>query len=377
MSSVDQILEAISRDDIQSIKSHLDKLPLGLLSKDRSDEILLGYVIEAMENSRKKCLRVILDIFDAERVSVDPLPTVTNLFNNPLMEREHLLFAVSCYPDKIPFDFYIDISNMDDDALSHSIALRVLDVLPNLSHEEWTKLSTRTDDIDGDEYQNPSLRELFISKIQEQHPKWVKEGICQTLESVPEMPTVKYAVDTLMDNLHKLGINPQSEHDIPQVRETLITQYAMGSIIEKTQMLLQFVSVPIFDDTAIFMEHGPVNTIYSDSVPSFQYECTKYGGCRMLLCTEFEQQYPDSDEIDIMTDFDLIKPQHWFTGTCQACTRYIKHEHYAIRKPLQHGGWRGCFCSFECLETSIDNEHSAVMIDRMSEQMHEIGIRDR
>lgn len=145
-------------------------------------------------------------------------------------------------------------------------------------------------------------------------------------------------------------------------------------------MLSDVHSIPVFDDTTIFHEHGPLNTMLS-SCTDINHECVKYGGCRMLLCTEYENIDGNGDDIDIMSENQHI--YDWFRGSCDFCLIKIMKRHYSVRQPLHHGGWRGCYCSFECMESHLsshqDSPHPSViiMIDSIKEQLHSLGIRER
>ncbi len=39
----------------------------------------------------------------------------------------------------------------------------------------------------------------------------------------------------------------------------------------------------------------------------------------------------------------------WFTGSCDRCWLRIKSPRYAVRKPIESGGWRGQYCSWDCV----------------------------
>ena len=106
-------------------------------------------------------------------------------------------------------------------------------------------------------------------------------------------------------------------------------------------------------------------------------ECSKYGGCRLFLCKEFESININGDDIDVMAMEEQVIVNDWYRKSCDKCLKRISKRHHGIRQPLCHGGWRGCYCSFECMEVDInDDPQVAVMIGRMKEQLDVIGIRD-
>jgi hypothetical protein len=195
-----------------------------------------------------------------------------------------------------------------------------------------------------------------------------------------------------------------------EIKEQLISQYAISTITEKIQMLSQVKHIDPFDDIPIFREFGPVNTIYtvSNAPPDPNHPCSKYGGCRMLICTEFEQMHVDGEEIDVMAidEYDdhsetssyeytpygstdtivekinvstigtPINHIDWYRKSCDICLKPIPRKHYAVRRPLLHGGWIGCYCA-DCLKLTVTNPQEAVIVGRVLEQLDVIGIRDR
>ena len=173
----------------------------------------------------------------------------------------------------------------------------------------------------------------------------------------------------------------------------LIGQYAIATLTEKLAMLSHlrkveaFDSTPYcrkfetFDSTPYFREYGPVNTLYT--VDSEDHDgsspCGKFGGCRMFLCTEFEDMDADGTEVDIFAVEEHVADLDWWRESCDVCHKRISSKYAALRLPLVGGGWRGCYCSEECLKSIIPPNATAlaVSVGRMLEQLQEIGIRQR
>jgi len=122
-------------------------------------------------------------------------------------------------------------------------------------------------------------------------------------------------------------------------------------------------------DEFLFSILGPVNPIYGVPIDPDD-QCFKYGGCRMFLCNEFETE----DEFGHV-DEDV----EWFTGNCEYCHKKIAKKIYAVRRPLTWGGWKGCFCSFKCLRDIVpmNDALNNFIINKIEEQLHNIGIQDR
>lgn len=78
--------------------------------------------------------------------------------------------------------------------------------------------------------------------------------------------------------------------------------------------------------------------------------CSQTGGHRMLYCNHFE----------IDEDTNHESGYDWYVGadkSCMKCRKYIPVREWAVRYPLNNGGWFGCFCSWDCVSKTkpIDN----------------------
>lgn len=392
----DFILNKITECDKEASIKSFQLLKISLLSPEAAEELinkLLERTYEAVNThiacptkneTLKEITREIIDKFDDERSSRDPLPALTYLFLNSLLDPDILLFVLECFPEKEPFDLLQPLVNMSDDDDAVWVASKIATYYPTIPNEDWKLLVTLTDDVEDETYRNKLLRKFFINKDIETRPclacpSWIRTDLKQgIIDQIPkDFPTVKDAVDILMNNMPNNNISI-SERERELIKETVISNYAISTIVEKVQMLSEFTQVPTCDDISIFQEYGPVNSIYmhGEDTLNHSHKCRKYGGCRMFLCTEFEEIDDEGEEIDIMASGQYVKVQ-WFRGSCDKCTRKIKFEHYALRQPLRHGGWRGCFCSFECLAECATDPILALLIGRIKEQITVIGITAR
>jgi len=57
------------------------------------------------------------------------------------------------------------------------------------------------------------------------------------------------------------------------------------------------------------------------------------------------------------------------------CHEKIEKKHYALRMPQLNGGWKGCYCSFECLEEGTEDIDT--FSARMKDQLEQHGIYER
>lgn len=395
MSAITTFIRTIITDIVNknnnTLRDNLHRLPLSVISRGDTDQLISGFLNHATKSGNKDAVLIIIETFDNARIQVDPLPALVNLFLNPLISRDVLLFVVSCFPNKEPIDYFVDTVNMRDDDDALKIAGILTTFFPTMTNDDWNTLVKLTDDVEEEEYTNQQLRSYFKTKAAEtgkegSRPDWIRTDLSEPdtkdiNKSLPELPTVADAVDMLLFQFkeHKIDVPDENNRNkYEEIKLTLISQYAISTIPEKIQMLEPAQKINSFDDKVWFQEFGPVNSIYTVNphLLDSDHECVKYGGCRMLLCNEFEELATDGEEIDFMgVDYDT-QISDWFRDSCDVCLKKISNRRYALRLPLCNGGWRGCYCSFECMKGLANDPQTALMVGRMQQQLKTIGIRD-
>lgn len=144
------------------------------------------------------------------------------------------------------------------------------------------------------------------------------------------------------------------------------------------------------NDENLFRILGPVNLLTGDRLDGDRV-CALWGGCRMLTCNMFERDdsraglsYPASEGGAALDEGDVIDyAADWFyLARCHRCDRRIRSRAHAIREPLPYGGWRGCYCSPECLRQAMAiggnwNQVTAWTLQQVIEQLRSTGIQDR
>jgi hypothetical protein len=122
----------------------------------------------------------------------------------------------------------------------------------------------------------------------------------------------------------------------------------------------------LYEDKELQRIHGPANPLIGADL-TIDDECSTYGGCRMLLCTCFEE-----DE-----EYEEERASDWYTGMCDGCDRSIAKRWYAVRFPLSGGGWKGCYCSTRCMRSQADTLLGTLLINNLDAQLIETGVYDR
>lgn len=375
--SVGTILSKIETGD--DIKDDLEKLGLENLSTEHARKLTYHLLGKCHLKQNKSACVDIIDILNCTRIR-EPLPAITNLYLNPFMNEELIAFVFSCFPNRLVCDYYIELINLGNDVDAVMIAKKLLFIFPTVKHEDWEYLLSLTDDFEEEEYDNFQLRDFFKTKVGETNPgirvpEWINPILLKKdLPAIPKnIPPVRDAVEMLLDEFtkHKIKIDTK---DLNKVKDTFITQYAISTISEKIIMLRGLIDLPSYDDSSIFQEFGPVNAVYGHDADD-EHECSKYGGCRMFLCNDFEEEDVDGYRVDPLSEQD--HKIQWFKGKCDICYNNIVSYHHALRFPLPQGGWQGCYCQFSCLEQDVEDANTALTVGRIKEQLLTFGIRDR
>jgi hypothetical protein len=157
------------------------------------------------------------------------------------------------------------------------------------------------------------------------------------------LPTHQELVDALpqFDRAHLLRwlmstmVPPEGEELMRQYLDTQATAQEKEALyVDATRMLMA-------RSAEHLLVYGPINSMVGESI-SDDKECLETGGCRMLLCRCYDRLDEDDDESD------------WYTGACEKCSLRIAKRWYAVRVPVEGGGWRGTFCSWECAAEADD-----------------------
>ena len=381
--AINNTITAINNNDVDEIRRILALFPLGQLPKGTADTLLAVLLKSAIAVANVDAVRVIVSIFDVARITSDPVTAVTNLFLNPELDIEMLRHITSCFPEKVPFDYYVDLVNMGDDLGALKAASAMLTVFPDLSNTEWSMLFKLTENFEDEEYENQLLRAFFEAKLKETgdfaaKPQYVKNFKEVELPAYPEcIPAPHEAIELIISKFDLP--ETENEDDSNIIHSSLVSEYSIATAEHKIRLLEGVATMESFDDSALFREYGPVNTIYSVTSEPREPEdvCGKHGGCRMLLCTEFEILDGFGAQADCMSIEEHQNTKDWYRGKCDVCNSKIHARHCAVRLPLKQGGWQGCFCSLKCLTNYSDDHQVSLMIGHMTGQLEAIGIRDR
>lgn len=91
---------------------------------------------------------------------------------------------------------------------------------------------------------------------------------------------------------------------------------------------------------------GPINAI-KDSICS---STPKNRKCSMYYC--MCRELSEEEAFDLTREELIDLSTSWFKGYCDYCEKKIEKMRYAVRYPMENGGFIGCYCSFNCIYVS-------------------------
>ena len=196
-------------------------------------------------------------------------------------------------------------------------------------------------------------------------PDWVsiEEGenlsLLMTLNPGKSYEDVEHIVEKLVKKSKDYFYVKEGEGNISLDIEEALINYLKASSLEEN---------PDIDHQAnrVF---GPANRFPDKNCVS---NPNKNGPCRMLECL--------CCELDSENDYNYVLYE-WFTGICDNfdCSKKIRDRSHCVRIPVEGGGWKGCFCSFDCMDKAIlfRDKDTNFRIEYMKNALFEDGIMDR
>jgi len=95
----------------------------------------------------------------------------------------------------------------------------------------------------------------------------------------------------------------------------------------------------------------------------------------MLQCECLETEGYEESEV-----YENNGEISWFQGRCDSCRKFILDVSHALRFPNHNGGWKGCYCSFDCLHNDPPHKvtkEENILLGIMKETIDREGIMDR
>lgn len=394
-------LDKIRNGDARELqRTVLSKINLHKMDVEKSNDLLAIFLKTSNDFDQGECTRAIVDWWARSNPGNDKLSINTLMFMSRKFSMDILRHMVRNFPEKDFFDYADEFINADGSPETLDGFERMVDVFHPDQESIQYMMDRLKEQEDRESIPNVNLKnyvsELF-SKLSDPlpKPKWVKDftnseilpfddeiEVPKLPEAVFELPDPELAADLLTRGLKGQGFN---EKDLQGIRVPIAEQYRKATDKEKAKLLQDvFVAkagLELGRLDNLFRIFGPVNPLPNSDL-SDDHPCFKYGGCRMLTCLHHTNWDPDFGVIDedLADHYDPeISGIEWFKESCDYCHGKILKKCYAIRRPMIGGGWKYCYCSFNCLKDDIGDPtpYDLPLIERIEKKTNEIGIQDR
>lgn len=369
-------LKYLSPEDLQELPPQLEhflaQIPLSQLDAQYSEELLLKLLKVCHENGNAEALRQVLTCWRDANPQQELLPVESWLFRQTGLSVDFLKFLASSLPYRDFTGYLLGLKGFPQD---EHIDLACRNLLLVFGPQEQSLYASLRPKV------NFRIRSHLEGWMADQFqvyaplPEWVKpvsgdpipthQQLLDGIETrITEADVDALRVGQLLEGLPGESDSTGPSYD-PQRPLPLITRRILRSILEAR----------LGQDEELFRIAGPchLGNLQGWLDSRSDDPCLRYGGHRMLLCVC--QANIDEDGEPLFEDLELVV---WFTGRCDFCNRLIRELHHALRLPVTSGGWRGCYCSPDCLIKEADQDFATRDLAlRYVGLLQTIGIYDR
>ena len=154
-----------------------------------------------------------------------------------------------------------------------------------------------------------------------------------------ELNELNSTVELLLAGMSNFGV--EIGDDVEDVSNFLRSQLQISLLPERLELLSPILDKPQKEEE--LSQYREIEELHF-RVFGPRNPGTNVENDRMFLCNEFEKCDEEEETVD------------WFTGNCQysECRKRILNRYCAVRRPRYDGGWIGCFCCLNHVDSSID-----------------------
>jgi len=390
-------LESIKNDNLYELDKALKIMPIESIV-DSSETLLATFLSLCAGYNRSEACKMILERWKVVYPDNDKLSILSRLFLKITINIATLSFIVSIHPEFTFVEFIDELREFDSSpevAVACGRAEEIYGIQPHETYKMLRDQAREAGNFVIEEYMNDKIGETapyaerpkyvknyltpYYSRFEKVLPKEKElyeiadtESKKETKSDDIELPSDEEAVNMLTDGLKSFGI---SIVEIDAAKNLIRKE--ISNIERKKELLLPILEAnkqkELESDRLLFWVYGPNNPLLGQNL-NLDTPSAKYGGGRMFLFNLFDYD----EENDYIAD--------WFTGTCSHCLLKIRNRWDAVRKPVALGGWKGEYCSWECVRKDHEETENREgdrdiltekLIDAFSKKMEEIGIQDR
>jgi hypothetical protein len=398
MKDLQDAIEKQSEDKFQAL---VYRIPLSKLPYEETNKLFLLLLNFIENNDFVQGLKIVLKYWSGmevgfdDYVGADQFPILSTLFLDSKIPVNTLRFIMVSVEDVVSVEeVAIELIEKATGPELKNALKNLFDILGEPSGETFRILMDESININNSDaieffsglqayFMRPADKPSYVETEEElPQEKLLLEASEDIATEIKESFQLDYEdldglVDFLTSGLKKYGVMVM---DLENVKENIRVKLSGMNIDERKTYMNSFLNQESFENlnanTELFQILGPVNPIVDGDFTKTDHICYKYGGCRMFYCNCFESDWlnPEDENKPYYPNIPL-----WFTGVCETCGREVQKRCYAVRRPLPQGGWRGTYCSWNCLYDSgnVDESLSEKLCKMTEKRLKEEGILDR
>jgi hypothetical protein len=416
---LDLIREAIATGNMEELDLYLDRLDLSEIDIDTLNQILAYLLTVCYEVEKFKydngittpdftALRRVIQEWSDTNPSEDQLPTTTQIFILKELDITVLRFVALSDGDSSFYGHMMHLMMYPSGPDVTRACQHLHDIYGEQSIPMYIALRDELDNIrNTDGETNDAVYDFLTDLIKEYStyapiPDHISlgeytflprhEDLVAALPSAPtspkiDNPTTQQFMSVVLKASQITTIRHAVVSDILRRKMEEIEEWAQKASAEEKSDIMRSLTKSLAEkmmqkDPFIFRVLGPAHPMYgtNDLDTDSPAPCAKWGGCRMLTCTEYANVTADGEiaypEVNINLNYDDIE---WFTGNCDICNNRIRSKEEAVRMPMEEGGWDGCYCSWDHARSDVVKPNETIMqlIDIFEKQCKEHGIQKR
>lgn len=372
-------LQSIASGDNESLEKYLAAMQIYSLPMDKERSLRNRLLTTAWEFGNGGAVKVIILYFEPNYKDNYQLPILNSLLVDMGLNWEVVAFVLKQFPEYSYFELAVNFIKYDSSPVIIPGLNRLEDILGPLKVEEYRLLYDQARAEANFKVADFFSYQLDTKGEYAEIPSWVK-NFEEELPALPEfiftIPTEDETVTILTSGMRAAG---KSRVEVEDARADLRKKLIVSTLNERRKLLETTFEnqyrLSLASNESLFRIYGPVNPILGDNLTGKGEN--EFGGARMFTNITFEDFLEPGQ--DVVFPLEEYSPQAWFTGACQQCHRKIRKYTHAIRIPLDHGGWKGCFCDPQCIREYLEYQDapaSFALLDETVKQLNEIGIQE-
>lgn len=352
------ILNACASGDIPTLNKSLDRISLNSLDLNTLYKFLYRMIATSAEFGQGKICEFLIDYWEDSNPNNGDIHELTFLFLSNIFDEKILKYIVKNYQ----FTSFVHIIN---DLINYGESEKCYEACRKAIYcFNVTSINVVNEVLRYARYRGSISVRICLENLLEKInvyapiPEHVKNFFID-----PNLPIEEEMEDFTIDNIALLEKFSDEEY-VKYITSERISDVDKSEAITKNQVTLMHSLdkkkikdekiYPIYmkfleNNIELFRWFGPAHMKYNSDF-SEETICGENGGCRMLTCNCFSSK--DEDENEYEKDYENLY-EDWFRGACDFCHRRILNRSHSVRKPLEYGGWIGCYCSWKCIKEHI------------------------